>query len=299
MAYHLQCYAVKRETKVLGVDVYLTSPDLEAVRNGKANPIEDIGYSRFVMTLVDKSGDVTIFPFGNIPACEISYIKSMKDIALQQKVLQPPGAELPDRDTAEGYSATFQFGRNAGKTVVDVLCDPQLGISALLREKEFLRTKVDRFPRNQLMIDEICRLEKELTEGTFDPKAVQARPLGGNLIVLYEQNFKYLNSKKDVKGHPLVYAIKMTFNPLRRYSWEVTIKNGFAPVQTKPNGGTSVVGTEISNVTQSSLRMMDVEFCSMIDKMYDCYRDFSTCSFRRQYELAKELVREDMARNSA
>lgn len=302
MGYNLQCYSVKREEKVLGVDVYLATPDEESVRQGTANPIEDIGYSRFVMTLVDKTKGKTVYPFGNIPASEISYIKSIKDLALQQKIL---GAIAPAAPTDGGqnrpagtYTATFQFGRNRGKTVADVLQDPAGGLQALQKEREFLLEKVSRFPNNQLLIDDIDRIAREVQSGTFQPQDKSAVPAssGARQITIYEQNYKFLNSRKDQEGRPLVYAIRMTFDQSMKYSWEVSIRNGYAPVHKTAKGGANIQASEIVGITQSSMKMTDVEFCSLIDKMYDCYRDFCTCTFRQQYALAKAMADEARSR---
>ena len=306
MGYNLQCYSVKREEKVLGVDVYLTTPNEDAVRQGTANPIEDIGYSRFVMTLVDKTKGKTVYPFGNIPASEISYIKSIKDLALQQKVLgslaQTPSTDIGHNRPAGAYTATFQFGRNRGKTVVDILQDPAGGLQALQKEREFLLEKVNQFPKNQLLIDDIDRITNEVKNGTFRPqdvgKSAPASP-GTRQITIYEQNYKFLNSRKDQEGRPLVYAIKMTFDQSMKYSWEVSIRNGYAPVHKTAKGGANIQASEIVGITQSSMKMTDVEFCSLIDKMYDCYRDFCTCTFRQQYALAKAMADADKERGRA
>lgn len=303
MSYNLQCYSVKREEKVLGVDVYLATPDEEAVRRGTANPIEDIGYSRFVMTLVDKTKGKAVYPFGNIPASEISYIKSIKDLALQQKVLGATALATSTADrrnlSADAYTATFQFGRNRGKTVADILQDPAGGLQALQKEREFLLEKVGQFPKNQLLIDDIDRIVREVQSGTFQPqeaKSTMPSSPGARQITIYEQNYKFLNSRKDAEGRPLVYAIRMTFDQSMKYSWEVSIRNGYAPVHKTAKGGSNIQASEIVGITQSSMKMTDVEFCSLIDKMYDCYRDFCTCTFRQQYALAKAMADEARSR---
>ena len=182
MSYDLQCYSVKREEKVLAVDVHLATPDNESVSRGAANPMEDIGYSRFVLTMIDKTSGKTIAPFGNIPAAEISYVKSVKDLALQQKILHPAAASAKENGEGRGnYTSTFAFGRFRGKTVVDVLLDPAGGLEALLKEREFLAQKAAQYPKNKAMLDEIDRLQAEIHLGTFDPAKHRGRPADHHL----------------------------------------------------------------------------------------------------------------------
>ena len=300
MSYDLQCYSVKREEKVLAVDVHLATPDNDSVSRGAANPMEDIGYSRFVMTMIDKTSGKTIAPFGNIPAAEISYVKSVKDLALQQKILHPaPTAAQENGGNQGGFTSTFAFGKYRGKTVVDVLLDPAGGLEALLKEREFLAQKAAQYPKNKAMLDEIDRLQAEIHRGNFDPAKHRGSAVSrqGRQITIYEQNYKFLNSRRNAEGNPLVYAIRMTFNQDMNYSWEVTIQNGYAPVHVNAKGGTNIQASEIVDKVQSSMKMNDIEFCSMIDKMHDCYRDFSTCAFRQQYTLAQNRAQE--ARNRA
>ena len=293
MSYFRQCVAVKREKKVLGADVYLSAP-AETDNSGKhASPMEDLSYSRFVLTLIDKTGTDVIYPFANIPAADISFIKSVKDIALEQKVLKADGggsAEPPG-----DYSNTFAFGALRGKTVLEVYNDSSKGRAELERQREFLEKNAAKFPANRKLIDDITRLLASVDDGTF--KSDAGKPSTPVIIPIYEQLYKPLMSRADNEGRPLVYSIRMVCNLNMRYAWEVTIQNGYAPVKETATGSYEVQTSEMVKQVSSSMKMNDAEFCGMVDKLFYCYRDFSSSTFMGRYDLAQEKAWEESQRS--
>lgn len=279
--YIKQLYAVKREKKVLSVEDHISEPAEKDIQAGNANPLENVGYSRFLVTLIDKTGKDAKCPFCNIPVADIAYIHSMKDIALNYKVMHTlTGTEKEN----SGYTATLNYGVFRGQNAAQIVASNK---EEAIRIRDSLTENLPKYPRNKEMIDQLNKALAEAEAGTLD--ASTASETGGKVITIYEQNYKPLKSRTDSAGRVLVYSVQIICNPKMRYPWEITIKNGWAPLKQTETGSYEVQTSDMVNQVSSSLKMTDAELCGMVDTMFFAFRDFSTNSFMDRHNLANEI----------
>lgn len=254
MANCTQCYAIKRPSKVLAVTAEFGALTERELRDGKHGAYQEPNYSRFTMTIIDKSGEKTVYPMCNIPTRDISFIKQMKDIALQTKVQAAmqgaslvatsqsiaPSACSGDTVNESGSNLTFLFGSAKGMTVQDTYDDPAFGPNELVKYKQMLEKNIDKYAVNRKLVNEIDRVlgnANTAPEQTQQPQkplpsiSVKFKPL-----VIYQQDYKFLKTRRNDNGDMFVYSVKMEFNPQMKYPWGVTISNGFAPVSIDNDG---------------------------------------------------------------
>lgn len=314
MANFTQCYAIKRPSKVLAVTAELGFLHEDELKDGKHGAYQEPNYSRFTMTIIDKSGEKTVYPMCNIPTRDLSFIKQMKDIALQTKVqaamqgmslvasAQNNVSAISNSNETDdsGSNLTFLFGSAKGMTVQDTYDDPAFGPNELVKYKQMLEKNMDKYAVNCKLVNEIDRVLGNTNTAPVQTQQPQ-KPLPGisvklKPLVIYQQDYKFLKTRKNDNGDTFVYSVKMEFNPQMKYPWSVTISNGFAPVLIDNDGRAQVNAKGITDQTKASMVLADMEFSCMIDKMYDIYRDYSCQHIRNQINLVRKLTEEEKAK---
>ena len=295
MDYPLQIHSVKRQKQVLSIESHLAIPGAED--GGRIGPLETPGYSRYRIVIIDKTGKETITPFCNIPENDIAYIKKATDIALT-KILEPaPAAFASGMDPSliaqnkEAFELRYRYGEFNGKTAIEVLGSDPGKKDALLRYKSHLGQGVDRFVINIDMMKGIDQAVKLLEEGKLSNVSTATSPTGG-VITIYDQQHKYLTSIKDKSNRCLTYSVNMVCDLARKYPFIITLENGFAYVKQTATGGSNIDKSSIVNNTKAIMYLTDVEFVTIVDKMYTMKRDFTSANFMKQYNYAKKVNNE-------
>lgn len=286
-----------RPNKVMVIEDHLSGP----INAEKNMPMEVTNISRFVFTILDKSGTNPLTPSGNFPESDFSLLNHKAEYALQLKMKKEmfPTNNTPTTQAATVYEQKFVFGAAMkGKTVPEVLGnDPKANLQLIQRARELLQKNVERFPANQKMIDEINRAEKEIAEGKYNPSANAAPASTGTTIVVYKQQSKPLISKKmDVDGESqtryLVYDIEISCDLSKASPWRLTIMNCYCPLRMNPaNGQNLPVLSEAINKSQSSFQMTDQEFFRMLSEMETHILTFHTQNDPKQRATVAEMER--------
>ena len=285
MDYPLQCYAVKRQKQVLSIETHLYPPSEE----GSDNPLESPGFSRFRLTILDKSGDKIIYPFANIPERDVSAISKAADAAYYKKLTYDSEQALRQEDAggSPAYTARFHLGNNKGKSPAEILLDAPEKRSVLLKDREYLSERVGTYPANQAIVDGIDDAIALLDAGKLT-RAEQTEK--APVIVIYEQKFKYLASMKDNEGRCKVYSIRMHCDLSRKYPFYVEVENAMGFVKKTATGASNVEMSTLINKEKTAMNLTDGEFIGMVSTMDTSCKAFQYEGFARQYKKAQDLA---------
>jgi hypothetical protein len=183
-------YSAKREQIVLGIDNYLSAPS----EKDTVPPLEmHSPFSRFVVTIVDKSGAKIITPKANIPAGDVPGIVQLAKAAMTERVrCNNAGTEAEvSSDTSSAYTQVLPFGRFKNKTPATVLLDNPADKTELLKTRDFLQEKAGQFPQNQKQIDAINEAVALCEAGLL--KQEDAAHVKSGMQSIYAVSHKYSN----------------------------------------------------------------------------------------------------------
>lgn len=283
--YEMQIATAKRNKIVLSAEAYLNHLDESEAVAHKQGVMEYIGYSRFVLTLIDKNGTNIITPRANIPVADIFYIKEMKDIALSQKTAYDMVGAEPSGEAEQLFSGkTIPFGNGRGKTVPEYAAT--VDRQTLLNLRNLLEKNASSYAINKLIVDDIDTAMELIDCGNKDA----LNEVSKKTITVYEQNLKYLTSDTDENGRVFVYSISLTCDLTKDMPFNVKITNGYAPLEVNALNLKTPKASAMVNKTSSSIDLTPMEFCGIIDKMFYAARDYDNHIFWEQNQTALELL---------
>ena len=283
--YPWQTFAARRQTKVLSVEAYLSAPGDDA-----ASPLElHSGFSRFLLTIIDKDKKPTATPKANIPCRDLSVIVRRSEEAIRMLVEKESSTdETNDLGTSAAYKQTLMFGVHKGKTPAEVLLKNPGDKEALLKDKKWLESNLSKFPANKAQIDAIDDAITLLEIGELNPVSVFA-PKG---IKIYKTEYKHF-SEKDSEGNHLIYAISMYFDPAKKNPFICEISNCWAPIEIAPTGAHRPIMSQSRGEVKSSIALSEEEWCLMMDRMSSLKTYFELTNFRTLYARAVALDEEN------
>jgi len=283
--YPRQLYSAKREKIVLGIDSYLDAPSAKDT----VSPLEmHSPFSRYVVTIIDKSGARTITPKANIPAGDVAGIVSIAKAAMVERIrYSGSGDEAETRtDASPAYTQVIPFGRFKNKTPAAVLLDNPEDKTELLKTRDFLQSKVSAFPQNQKQIDAINDAVALLDAGALKREnAVQQK---SGMQVIYAVSHKYM-ADTNPQGHRLFYGMSIECYYGNKYPWVITIENLFAPGQQTAKGGLTPKLDEKSGYAKGIIRLNDMEWSRMLSRMESNLQNFETMWYSRMYRDALDI----------
>lgn len=282
--YPSQIIACKREKKVLGVDFKLCLPT-----DDESPLIMHAGWSRFVMTIINKEVTPTVTPYANVRAEDISFI-SRKTDAIMDAVFKKELAGKPKSSSSElnlpYKNIMLKFGNCRNMTILEVALSPD-GLKELTFAKNIYEQNVDKYPRNQATIDAIDACIADLNAGKL--KNIKNASTSVSVIYVYKEDYKPLANKKNDAGEIFNYAIEIGRDMTKDKSpWFITIKNGYAP---------EGKGLSNNNLTKATFNLTDEEWCRVIYTMKSAVEHFEICHFREQEKRAQGALEANI-RNS-
>lgn len=288
--YPLQAFKVKRTTKTLGVDSYLSAPDGS---EKSCSPLElHNGYSRFLFTLVDKSNaGVTVTPRANIPARDIPCIELYSRIAAKEYLLGNTAAGSEEKEEGDlcnspAYTQKILMGTYKGKTPAEILIANPKEKENLLQTKKLLSDNVDKFPANKFQIKAIEDAISLLEIGELQSGTPSAPKTSSSVKTIYKTEYKHM-SQKNEKGDTLVYSISITFDASKNYPFNVEITNCFAPIEVLQSGQHRPIMNKATHMTKSSLALSDSEWISLIDHISSLKKYFELTNFKPLLTVAQ------------
>lgn len=295
--YPWQAASIKRMKKVLGVDAQLYAPTEE----DSASPLElHSGFSRFLVTIVDKSGETTVTPKANIPCRDIDAIKLKTDIAMQNYLVgnsQVDPSESSEFVNSPAYTQQLAFGSYKGKTPAEILIDDPKEKDNLLKQKDFLQKNAEKFPANKKQIVAIDDAVKLLEIGELSASVKPAATANSSVISIYKTEYKHF-SQKNERGDSLIYSISIIYDKTKNYPFICEISNCFAPVEILPGGQHRPIMSKATNLAKSSMAMSDTEWVSLITHLTKLKEYFELTNFRPMLNMAENCARQNAQNNN-
>ena len=281
--YPRQIYTVGRENLVLGIDNYLSAPnDKDTIP-----PLElHSAFSRFVITIIDKSGEKTSWPKANIPAGDVPGILEIAKVAMINKSRFLSEGKQQETDLPAAYTQTISVGSFKGKTPAAILLENPANKATLIKTRDFLARKVSQYPNNQNQIDAINNAVELLDKGQLEEENVEARR--ADMAKIYDVCFKYMSTTNE-KGHRLFYSMSIICRYTNNYPWEITIENFFAPSTKGPKGGLVPIIDEKSGTSKSTFYINDMEWCQLAAQMEAALRYFESSVYAALYKEAMNI----------
>ena len=279
--YPRQIYSAKRETVILGVDNYLKKPD----GTDKVPPLEmHSPFSRFVVTIIDKSGTETKTPKANIPAGDVPGIVEIAKLVMLEKLrYESSSSERSEGENSIGYTQQILIGDFRGKTPADILLENPENKERLVGTRNFLADKADKFPANKKQVEAIDDAIALFDAGNLKKQSGAKR---SSVVKIYEVDHKYMRSGKNELGHWLFYGMSITCQFGNKYPWEVTIENFHAPGLQGPKGGLVPKMDEKSGYAKCTFRMSDMEWSQFINRIASDLKYFESCCYATLYREA-------------
>lgn len=286
---------VKREQKTVAFNAMLSAP-ADTDKNG---PMQWAGYSRFTVTIIDKTGENVAYPHANIPQSDMHGIYAKKNAIVNARTihemitLSNGGSASSSGDSVSNLDPTIIFGKHKGKKVSEAVAT--MTQEEIKKQIAFYEDKIAKFPSNIEFVKAFSSYldGNEETAEASSASMPMVPSLRFGATTLYEQKMKFLRSNTDDKGNVLVYSIAITYNPAMRYPYDLRIENGYAPIAETATGGFNVEASKIINKISATFKFGDAEFEEVVDKLYSNCRDFESMMFSTQYRKAKRIAAEE------
>ena len=288
--YPRQIYSAKRETVILSIDNYLSKPDSK----DKIPPLEmHSPYSRFVVTIIDKSGSETKTPKANIPAGDVPGIVEISKLVMLEKMRYEASAhEMTESELSAGYTQKILVGGFRGKTPADVLLDNPDDRDKLLSTRQFLADKAAKYASNKQQVEAIDDAISLFDSGQLQKQSGSRR---SGAVSVYNVDHKYMRDTNEL-GHRLFYSMSIVCQFGNKYPWEVTIENLFAPGLQGPKGGLIPKTDEKSSSAKCTFRLNDMEWAQLVNRIRSDLQFFERCCYAGLY---REAINIDNNRRNA
>lgn len=278
--YPRQICSAKRETVILSIDNYLSRPD----ETDTVPPLEmHSPFSRFVVTIIDKSGTETKTPKANIPAGDVPGIVEISKLVMLEKMRYESAAQEPSAEELSiGYTQQILVGGFRGKTPADILLENPDDRDKLLSTRNFLADKAAQYASNKKQVEAIDDAVALFDAGKLKKQSGARR---SSAVRVYDVDHKYMRDT-NAAGHRLFYSMSIVCQFGNKYPWEVTIENTFAPGVQGPKGGLVPKMEEKSSYAKCTFRMSDMEWSQIVNRIKSDLQYFESSCYRNLYHEA-------------
>jgi len=283
--YPRQIYSAGRKEIILSIENFLDPPS----EKDTVPPLEmHSPFSRYVITIIDKSGAKIVTPKANIPAGDVAGIVAIARAAMMERVrYSESGNESEAQSTvSSAYTQMIPFGRFKNKTPAMVLLDNPDEKAELLKTRGFFQENVAKYPQNQKQIDAIDDAVSLLDAGTL--KQEDASQVKSGMKTIYAVSHKYM-ADTNAQGHRLFYGMTIECYYGKEYPWVVTIENFFAPGQQTAKGGLTPRMEEKSAHARSIINLSDTEWSQMVSRMESNLQNFETLWYGKLYRESLDI----------
>lgn len=250
-------------------------------------------FSRFAVALINEAKKVVT---ANIAVSEIENIFQMSHSAqtvdLQAMVMSVPTVTPLASNSSEDEQAIISIANSTriangslkGKTPIEVLNeDAEGGVKALVSQREWLKTNLEKYPVNQKQIDAIEAALKLFKAGKMNEVQPIQSTARGKEITLYKAEYRPLVRKAREDGKCPVYHIIIKWCIGQDYPVNVRITNYFAPVLKNAQGLYNVQASKAEN-------RMDTEMCLTASEWNNVLREMKTAMFQFEVLHARECI---------
>lgn len=236
-------------------------------RDNKVSPLIPPRNSIFKISIFGNDGGVN----GNIKEMEVD--------AIYNASLACINAYFTSDKKDEMEQVPFFAGRFKGKTPAQVILETK-DLQVLRDEKAFLKQNLDKFPRNQELIDSINAAAIAYKNGELSEIS--------SPTIIYHSELRPVG-KTDDNGLKKVYGIDISYY---KGKFQITINNYKAPVDVTDKGAFRVRGGEAVDNKTFSFDLDWNEWLSLIEKCKKTANNYDMLMFRKAWNEAEKLEEE-------
>lgn len=287
--YPKQIFSALTDSSTIGIDAELTVP-----LDGKS-PLEmHSPFSRFVLTILTKSSSGSYdsvmcnIPVGDIPHILKQYEHCsnllFRDKKIADIVTLPANESGCDTDKLKiAQSATISMGKLKGLTPAEAVKKPE-NVETLKGARKIYESNLAKYPGNSKIIAAIdAALE-------LSPESAANVAVASHQVEVYTADYKYLSSKADKEGRPLVYNISITCNTAMRYPYTITVQNCFAYLRKNSKGLDNPDMKSAVNVRKMSVMLSEKDFDNMMFRLRNTIDNFERANFETQYNKMLDMA---------
>lgn len=246
-------------------------------------------FARFPAVIInDKHKAAT----GNIPVRDIPDILKRGSFAYNKELensMQPV-----NEDTSPAYKVIIPSGSLKGKTPAQVLIEQgsEQGIKALQQHYNWLKSNLNKYPKNKEQMDAIADAVKLESENKLDANNSSST----GIFDIYTPGLRPLN-RKNKNDLFFVYEIKMYWQFGNRYPFVVEITNFYAPVKTEENGMKKVMvkDKDTSSEIKNTMYLSASEYAQMEYMIKTNMRTFEDMMAKIAYNEAEQEYQNNLA----
>lgn len=275
--YNNQIASVLRSKKTLGVDSFLSTPNIK-----KGQPALEMhaGYSRFVFTILDSTSGTMKTAHVNIPAMDVALLKVRTEYAINQMMNT---SSTPNTDLSEAYTVKLLSRDFSGKSPAQVLIENPDNREKLEQTRRWLEDNKARYPKNQEQIDAINDALDLLDLGQLN-----AVSTNDTIIELYREDIKIPNSNKlNENGKTFVYSINIVCDTSKDFPFAINITNCYATPKRSPYGQVIVDMKTAEKQTKLSILLNTKEWFNIVNRMDSNVKCFEQMNFNHMMELVE------------
>lgn len=299
MKYPAQMCSFKRKNKVLAIDCHLDRP-----AEGDPPLQMHAGWSRYGMSIIDKSKESTVVATANIPYSEAIVVAHKMLVVCDDFLIgrdktaskEKEQSEDAGNESAAAYAVTFKAGSLKGKTPGEVI-QSENGLKTIESQIAFLQANLAKFPDNQKVIDACNTAISAFKAGTLE--AAQDNPRNGTLKWVHRTPIKFLEKRKNKDGKCFIYAYTITCDYEKTdYPWQIGIVNGYADITRKEDGSVNI-SSKVSDRLETSVNLSNDEGIYLAKRMEMTISEFEMVNFRPLYNEVNEMMEEIYSQKSA
>lgn len=260
---------IKRRDKTLVCEGYL-----DIVPCDKPPMEMQAAWSRFKVTILDKTNNNKNVVFANIPTRDAGYIKHRFGVVCTANEICVNAVSTANNASSNAVSSAFTsrftMGKLKGKSPAQVILEGN--VNEVKQQITFLAQNLQKFPKNQTLIDACNEALFYYEEGTLQARMEEFNQQGNaNAFegekIIYSKEYKFLGNKRKQNGKCFVYSVKFSADFTNKYPFKAYIQNCYCNVMTTSNGGANVVGNSAEDILNAEFSMSEEEFFSLVDKM--------------------------------
>lgn len=281
--------------RVLNVESFL----YRANADKGESPYTNYGaFSRFKFTYIDKTKYPAFFVEANIKPDDIADIVERTKYAntkIYDYELHLSGSSTESTENASpAYTCRFTTGKMKGKSPAEVLSeDPIKGKEMLNQHYQFLKSNLEKYPKNKIQMDAIAEASKLMSEGKLE----NVKPAASTeTITILKPEMRPLKSKpqkyeyiaEDGKKYPktFVYEIGIMCSPSDQYPYKIIIENYYAPVIEREDKTLNVIKSQAQDVEPRTFYMTTKDFNGMIHAIQTNMNQFEMIIANKQFSDA-------------
>lgn len=240
-------------------------------------------FSRFVFVSINEAKKAAT---ANLPVRNAISILEKSKLLAKLEYEESFKSKENNEECSAAYTTTINAGTLKGKTPASALAESPENVQLLIKQVEWLKSNLVRYPKNQVQINAINSALDLYRKGMLNKDAAGSR----KNVIMYESGLRPLTRKVRKDGRSFVYEFRIYWdigseNPVR-----VDIRNFYAPVEKTEQGLLNVkvrekdMSSEVHNVFAMSLD----EWIWAVHILDTNIRTFENRHARQCYDVAEE-----------